>query len=163
MYVWLYVCRYACRYVCMYVRVCIHNWTPSNIHIDDDDKYYYYYYYITTTDASEMDLHSIAQSFKGQWLSLKAEFLWHVYTMCERKGLPKRLHRSLMNTEVSETLDLALNWHHHSSDKILFLIVHFEIVITEFSGSVNVRTWERILDLLYKHDTRFLIWRLNLK
>jgi hypothetical protein len=111
-----------------------------------------------------MDLHSIAQSFNGQWLSLKAGFLWRVYTVCERNVIPKRLHRFLMmNTGVSETLDLALNWHHYSSDKMLFLIVQFEIVITVFSGSVSVRTWERISNLLYRYDTRFFSLKKELK
>ena len=46
----------------------------------------------------------------------------------------------MMNTKISEILDLALNLRHCSSDRILFLIVQFEIVIPVFSGSVNVRT-----------------------
>jgi len=153
-------------YTCMYVCMCKHTYITG---------YPQTYTSTTTTaaaeaaaaavpDASEMDLHSIAQSFKGQWLSLKAGFLWRVYTVCGRKVIPKRLHRFLtMNTEVLETLDLALNWHHYSSDKMPFLIVQFEIVITVFSGSVNVRTWERILNWLYRYDTRFFTLKEELK
>jgi hypothetical protein len=118
-----------------------------------------------TTDVSEIGLYSIAQSFMGQWLFLKA-VLCHIglHTSCERKCLPDRSHHSLIvNTTFSESLDLALNWRHCSSDKVLFLIVEFEIVITVFCGSLNVRTRERILNLLYRHYMRFLNFKEELK